>query len=83
MRASNLFSTGSPGAVAQVVEWAGFLILSSEIGSSSLPVSLARTPQGFDGGSEEKRPGSGPLHHSADSCMDLVRCIKKALVTQP
>ena len=57
--------TGSPGAVAQVVEWAGSLIISSEIGSSSLSVSPARTPQGFDGGSEEKRSGSGPLHHSA------------------
>jgi hypothetical protein len=25
----------------------------------------ALNPQGFDGGSEEKRSGSGPLHHSA------------------
>ena len=69
MRVSNLLSTGSPGAVAQVVEWAGSLIISSEIGSSSLSVSLARNLQGFDGGSEEKRSGSGPLHHSADSYM--------------
>jgi hypothetical protein len=65
MLCENLPLTRSPGAVAQVVEWAGFLILSSEIGSSSLSVSPARTPQDFDGGSEEKRSGSGPLHHSA------------------
>jgi hypothetical protein len=65
-----LFLTSFDSAIQTLSSGSGVTFLAvqrkhdGEIGSSSLSVSLARNPQGFDGGSEEKRSGSGPLHHS-------------------